>query len=599
MTSAAVRPAAERFAALRDAQAWDALQDSDTQRAWDLLYGECPWATVFQTRQFATIWYDVYRAVYEPLIVCEWDASAGMAGLWALAVHRDTGQLTTCGAPQAEYYVWLTRPGCDRAFLLRALRALRGSFPGQVLKISFLPPSTPVSLLEEAAPEFRDNLLVPWPRPVRDLRHEEAGESLRKKSNKSRLNRLARTGDVEYRELSSAAELKAHIDQIALFCDFRQGGVHGSFPFRDDPYKREFFLRLAEFPEITHTSVLTAGGELAAFHIGFRSREELTLGLIGHSPLLAWHSPGKLLMLMLTDALARAGVPRFDLTPGGEYKERSQNGHDTAYIAAFAFSRRRGFEIRARAWAAGRVKAVLNRRGIDIHAWIGKLQSVRRLLSPSIAPKLIRFVRRKLSSVEEMRFYALDSAIKQLPERGPCIEFGVNRIEDLMLYRPGESGDRSLQQFLHDSARRLEEGQTVFTYVENGLLLHYAWIAPRGGPAPSGLGNEIQMPDDSCVLWDDYTHPAGRGRGLHKSSIRERTEYARRAGHNHIYINVYSGNTASRKNIEASGFTYAGSMVRSVRWGRTVLEWRPGARTYALAPSVSGRETNRASSPSN
>ena len=601
MSSTVVSFRAEGFTALRDDHAEAMLRSPEVREAWDALYAACPWATVFQTRGFAEIWYDVYRGAYQPLILCEWDASGVLAGLWALAVDHRSGQVTPCGAPQAEYYVWMATPGRDQAFLLRCLQELRARFPGQVLKLSFLPPNTPVSFA--GRPEFRDALVVPWPRPVRELHVEEAGEWLRKKSNKSRLNRLARTGAVEYRDLTSADELKSYLERIALYCDFRQGGLHGSFPFRDDPHKREFFLRLVGSTRLTHASVLTAGDELAAFHVGFRSRDEVTLGLIGHSPLLARHSPGKLLLSMITDALARQGVPRFDLTPGGEYKERSQNTHDTAYIAAFALSKRRALQMRARAWVVARVKAALADRHIDAAAWADRLHAVGRLISPSVAPKLVRLIRRKASSVEEMRFYGLDPALQQLPDRGPRIEFAIDRIEDLMRYAPGQPGDRSLQQFLHDSGKRLEEGQTVFTYVENDLLLHYAWIAPRGGPAPSGLGNEIEIPDNSCVLWDDYTHPAARGRGLHKAAIRARAEYARRAGYEHIYINVYADNTPSRKNIEASGFAYAGSMIRRVRWGRASLDWRPAADSYGLAPaaaaSVRGRDTGNASSPSN
>jgi GNAT superfamily N-acetyltransferase len=127
---------------------------------------------------------------------------------------------------------------------------------------------------------------------------------------------------------------------------------------------------------------------------------------------------------------------------------------------------------------------------------------------------------------------------------------------------------------------RLAEGQIVYTLSEGGRLLHYAWVAHRSGPAPSGLGNQVYFPPDSRVLWDDYTHPAARGRGLHKASIQARIYDAFTNGAKAVFINVYAGNTPSRRNIEAAGFTHIGSMVRHIRFGKIELKWEAANEQY-------------------
>jgi len=559
--------------------------DTGIQTAWDALYSECAWATVFQSRGFATIWYETYKAVFEPLIVWAQERDGQLEGLLALAVTRD-GTLVPCGTPQGEYYAWISRPGRDAAFLQSALQVLWELFPGQSLRFAFVPPETPVNFIGHGAPELRNAVVVRYPRPVRILAREPATASLRKKSNKSRLNRLARIGTVQYQELKSSAELEPHLDDMALFCDFRQGGIHGSFPFEGDPNKRQFFRRLLDWPGLTYTSVLIAGDTLAAYHIGFRSRREVSLGLVGHSPLLGQHSPGKLLLLLIADALERTTVERFDLTPGESYKERFANDQDTAFIVTFYASATRAAWARLRGRIVRDTRAALSRLHVDGDAMRRRLKSFAKYLSWRSVPKVIRLFRKKLASTEEMRFYGLKPSLTRLPERGAAVQFAVNQVADLLLYRPASAGDRSRQQFLYDCARRFEEEQVVFTFVENGELLHHAWIAPRAGRAPSGVGNNIVVPERSCVLWDDYTHPSARGRGLHKTSIRARAEYALRAGFRHVYINVYAVNAPSRRNIESSGFEYLGSMVREVRFGRSVIEWKAGATDYGLGPDV-------------
>ena len=116
---------------------------------------------------------------------------------------------------------------------------------------------------------------------------------MRKKSNKSRMNRLARHGPVEFVELTTPEELDREYDEIIAFTDFRQGAIHDICPFADDARKRAFYRELLRQPELLHVTVMRAGGKTIAAHIGLRSGRELILGIVCYSPFVAEHSPGK------------------------------------------------------------------------------------------------------------------------------------------------------------------------------------------------------------------------------------------------------------------------------------------------------------------
>jgi RimJ/RimL family protein N-acetyltransferase len=119
-------------------------------------------------------------------------------------------------------------------------------------------------------------------------------------------------------------------------------------------------------------------------------------------------------------------------------------------------------------------------------------------------------------------------------------------------------------------------GQIAFTHVEKGLLLHYSWLITRTREAGSEFGHRYAFAEPAALLWNGYTHPAARGRGLHQASIRQRARYV--ATHQlapNIVTGVRSDNGPSRHNIEKLGFEYVGSAWMKRRFGKSEL-WLTG-----------------------
>src|SRR5207249_1658216 len=81
-------------------------------------------------------------------------------------------------------------------------------------------------------------------------------------------------------------------------------------------------------------------------------------------------------------------------------------------------------------------------------------------------------------------------------------------IEDLLLFRPTETSQPSLYEFLECAMRRIEAGEHVYTYAIYGDLVHYGWLTERREYRDlRNFGREFAFSPNSAVLYDYHTHP--------------------------------------------------------------------------------------------
>jgi CelD/BcsL family acetyltransferase involved in cellulose biosynthesis len=486
------------------------LRDPEFRQAWSKLASTCMWSTSCQTWAFADAWLSVYQDTHEALLVIQRNGSE-LDGLLPLAIKRASGSIVHVGAHQAEYQVWLaTEPNAD-SFIELALDALAVAYPGKRLELQYLPPGSPISWCRNGSRWAQKVLLQEKRRPLLALGPNSAvEESLRKKSNKSRINRLKKIAPLTLVQIKTREQLSAVIDTIADYCDLRQGAINSSFPFRDDPRKKEFCLRLLVRPGITHASALMLGDRVVAANIGLLNRTSVSLGIVVHSPFLAEHSPGKILILLLARELGQQGFSDFDLTPGGDmYKDRSADHSDTVYVLRVCFSRidylREAAKARVR---AGAIHLLQGRSPV----FVSGLKAIARTSLGGLLEDAIGKIIRASSKRNEPRYYTVPvEQVQQLPSSSA---FRINSISDLLCYEPTGRSDRSKTQFLLDVLRNLEAGGKAYTLVENGVLLHCGWISRPQEGRSSNNDQAFDYPPASCLIWDDYTHPAGRPRDL-------------------------------------------------------------------------------------
>lgn len=109
------------------------------------------------------------------------------------------------------------------------------------------------------------------------------------------------------------------------------------------------------------------------------------------------------------------------------------------------------------------------------------------------------------------------------------------------------------------------------------------------------VGQILQLPPDSAVLYGFYTRQSARGRGYYHASLRQMVgDAARIPGTKHIWISVLADNGPSRHTIEKVGFTYRFSFFerrtlgRLRRWTNAPAEFVGAAAGPAAVPAAPG-----------
>jgi hypothetical protein len=191
-----------------------------------------------------------------------------------------------------------------------------------------------------------------------------------------------------------------------------------------------------------------------------------------------------------------------------------------------------------------------------------------------LTARLLRAARKHVWYRSEKRVYVYPvQEVQRLPRRAAMRRDWLN---DLDFYEQTSVSQPPFVACLEAARNRLARGEHLYTRVENGVLLHYAWLIPSQACAEDvAIGQVFYPPPGSAALYDHFTHPAGRRRGLFFDAMCQMLqEVPILSSAKQAYIYVYADNERSRRVIEKIGFRYAGSMVQDRRFGL--------ARRYAL-----------------
>lgn len=553
-----------------DANTW--IRKEANRGKWRNLYSRCPWGTVCQSEEFVLPWYDAYQSQYIPTIISSTGSNGELVGLLTMAVSTETGELSVAGSGQAEYQAWLADPHDENSFIKAALQKLSEHFPKSTLRFLFVPPLTPLEWARSGRWAQRCELRH-FPRPLMSTKEAAVFEkALGKKRYKSRLNRLARTGEVRLERITRPQELDSIFDQVVSYGSFRHAAIHDLAP-RREPLKKPFYLAMMAAPRLLHATVLRVGDQIASSHIGVYNKDQVLLGMLAHSPFFARYSPSKLHVFMLGEELAKEGIAALDLTPGGEYKDNFATHYDDTHVLTVFFDPTQQFKYKVkRKLIAGakyglQVMKVTPQQAKDAAAQIN--HKWRHTKVSTLPPKVLKVARRRLGTTMEMRIYSYDVELA----RHLKVPQLMNRdcLPDLMAYQPAEAWQLRFSAFLKRVLTGLEHGNHVYTRVEDGRLVHYGWLIERQQKSHlSEVGHDFYLPPESAVLADFYTHPAARGKGLYQHSLRQMVHDASLiVGTKHIFIGVLADNFPSRHVIEKVGFNYRFSFFARTIGGNT------------------------------
>jgi CelD/BcsL family acetyltransferase involved in cellulose biosynthesis/RimJ/RimL family protein N-acetyltransferase len=543
------------------------LRDASFIARWRDLYDQCAWATAFQSVEFVCTWFDVYGAQFAPILIFAWGADGSLDGLLALAVSIDCGTVEIAGADRAEYQGWLARRGSRHAFIIEALDRFRALRPDARVVFQYLPPGTPYETVTTDPRWSKLCRIEPFDAPIMNMSRGAAVSTSRLKKTSKSLGRLDRIAPTRFERIDDAKELASAMDHIAVQYDLRQGAINDYLHFHADPLSRAFQLALMQ-TGLLHATVLRHGGLPIAANLGLRGKGTVHLGIFSHSATCARESPGKLLLVLLGEHVSQ-GSERLDLTPGEDaYKRSFANEFETVYrLTLFTgrFARRRDDVRRALAEC---VKRGVRAAGGDPAAVRRQAQRALRTGVRRLVSRTVSRVARALWSHEEVRVYAVQAEGAGASEDPKVARRDVT--EDLLAYEP-VPGFSTREEFLSRALNRLQDGHHVYTRVENGRLVHYGWMAEAQYRAElSEVGQELSLPPGSTAVYEYFTHPVARGRGLYQQSLRQMMrEAAAVPGTKWIFIWVTGGNAPSRHVIEKAGFEYRGSAFQRTVLGRT------------------------------
>ncbi len=364
----------------RHLEAWQRLAERDSKSTW------------YQEPTFVNTWYAAYAKSHTPLLLLgrrrgspNDTEESSLLGVLPLAIGAD-GTIVHAGAHQCEYHGWIADSAIEGDFPRRCIAEVMRHDRPQRWRWRYLPPGSPTDWIEELEhhPEAHGVAAAHWDTvdvPLLDVTNTDFIAARRRKRLGSYTRKLTAAG-LRFKRVDCVDRAIRVVDEMAAWCDLRQGAANGDMPFADDIAKLPLHQALAANTSQAHVSALWLGKQLLAAHVGSYDGRELTMGVQGYDPAYGRYSPGKILVFAMADDLREIGGRAIDLTPGGDpWKEAFATEHRS--ISQLELVRRKTDVLRDRTTAAleGGARRVLARAGADTATLRGRTIEVRRRLT--------------------------------------------------------------------------------------------------------------------------------------------------------------------------------------------------------------------------
>lgn len=529
------------------------IENNNFMKKWKNLYLQCSWSTPYQSPEYVTTWFDSYKIKNQLIFVSLNKNIDEFSALLVLSIsHEHPKKVSVAGAHQAEYQCWLEDPSHSGDFIMNAISLLYNKkILTSPFKIKYAPNNIKLNNL------INHDLVIieKHNKPIKLINKIDVERSFKKKSNKSKINRLSKLGDLSFTKLTDHNEFCEHFESIIESYDLRQGSKNASFPFLIDNQKKEFHINLIKnHPEMMHITILKLNNKPISSHIGLIGKDQVHLSILSFSPFYSSYSPGKIHIMKLSRLLYDDNKD-FDLTPGNDpWKYRFSNHIDHVYEISFYGSKTEKHIAIYKEQITKEISKKLKSLNIKPSEIKNKIHKIRKININYIIEKIKKIPNKKV----EMRIYRLHKEEICFNDKGIM---SINSIKDILMFEPEEIWQEK-QSFSNSSLTRLENNNSFYSFSENNKLLHYGWLAKKQKKSIiTEVNKPYTYPDNSAVLFDFYTSKSARGRGLYQSNIKQILgEITKDKDIDYIYILVESDNIASRHVIEKLGFTYIESL---------------------------------------
>lgn len=458
-------------------EAFTLLKNERFQSGWGELYILCSWATVFQSQAFVNNWYTIYRDIYLPIIVTE-TYEGRLTGLLTLAKK---GKIIRCaGADLAEYSVWLTGENNKDSFICSALLAVKKRFPQFPIYFKYIPGSVSMTWVQEGIWQ-KHCVVKSCKQPILKLDNDVVKRQRRRKYE---INRIKRVGDFVFERIFEYHRFEKLLDEMIIFHDFRKGALYNKQLFQQDPNRKIFLLELFK-QQLLHVVVMKLNGEIVSAGIAIIENKRIYFkGILCHSPFYSKYSPGIVSIYLTINLLAQQGFEEIDISPGDEaYKDELASHYGVVYILSVGNSvARKSTNISGHFneylkrltgnWIAQkRVKHErLRKHKLQVMFLIDKIKNIKNQNAATLLNMLINkaIVGKKIKKYISKLEVTNESTVQ-------FSHINKNSLRDLLAFR-SKGTLMSQWQFLQKAQRRLEAGETVFTWCEKGVLMGCAFL---------------------------------------------------------------------------------------------------------------------------
>jgi len=264
-------------------------------------------------------------------------------------------------------------------------------------------------------------------------------------------------------------------------------------------------------------------------------------------------------------SLANSELEKIDLTPGNDpWKERFATEHDSVYELKVWRTELLQLKVKLRNNAMSKLRSLLKIFRLQPSRLRSYISLVRRINLQIIWHAGVKLLPQRV----EYRVYRV--ALETLPEieiSSTFPEIQIDAFNHLVNYRP-VSKWQTRQRFLQAAMDRIERGEKFYSASADENLLHYGWLIPRQSRS---FFAEVKMtyeyPEPGAVLYDFYTHPNARDRGLYQHTLRRmlqdlKQNLTEESKPHFAYISVLEKTKNSHQVIEKFGFKYIESLVR-------------------------------------
>ena len=149
--------------------------------------------------------------------------------------------------------------------------------------------------------------------------------------------------------------------------------------------------------------------------------------------------------------------------------------------------------------------------------------------------------------------------------------------DDGLGFRPASSADGELyaRDIGTDSKRsfraRLSAATACYVVESGGRLLHSTWVTSSGAWTRE-LRAYLRPPPGDAYVYESYTHPEARGRGLYPYVLRRIASHAAERGVATLWVAVEADNPASLRAVSKAGFRPVSKLQYGRRWGRVAVQ---------------------------